>query len=72
MLYIWLIHKLSKSLKFVVLLKFLKRIINKYPTENSTLANPKIKKLVVNVVKLSFKIPTEIYKQYNITQVNSE
>ena len=63
---------LSISKKLIVLLKFLNKIINKYPKENSTLANPSIKKLNVNKFKSSFKLPVKIEKQYKIIQIISE
>lgn len=65
-------HILSRSIKNIDTLKFLKRINNRKPKENSTPARPKIKNVLVANVISSFIAPVTKVKQYKVNQVTSE
>ena len=54
-----------------VLKKYLNKIINKKPIQNSKLAKAKIKKLKLNKIKSSLVIPISIDKTYKIIQIIS-
>lgn len=54
------------------MLKFLNKINNKNPNENSKPANPKIKKVLDIKFKSSFIDATKIEKQYKDSHVISE
>lgn len=62
----------SEFKKFIVLLKFLNKIIKRKANANSTLAKPRIRKLNVNKFKSSDIKLKRIVKQYKIIQIISE